>query len=99
MAGTGQWGSAGNSNELLIKPIFHRATFVRTEQQPTDSESSALLRPKPTHQRLDFLCHPSVTPQNPPSFSRNLPELAGLTGLVRHQNEAQPRPGLMHSTF
>jgi hypothetical protein len=85
--------------ELAIKPVFHLAAFLRTEQQPRDSESCALLRAKPTHQRLDFLCHPIVDPPNPASFASNRLESGVLTGLVRHQNEAQPRCGLMRSTF
>jgi hypothetical protein len=91
--------AAANSNQLVTKPIFRLAEFLCTELQPTDSESSAFLRAKPTHQWLDFLCHPIVDPPNPASFASNRRESGVLTGLVRHQNEAPPRCGSMRSTF
>ena len=90
-----EWPAPGNGfrHELLIEAIFRLATLPRTEQQPTDSETSVPLRAKPKRQRLGFLLHATVAPPNPASFSSNLLEPEALTGLVRHQNEVQPRCG------
>jgi len=86
-------------SKLLIKPIFHPATFLRTEQQPTDLETSAPLHAILIRQRLGFLLHPTVGPLNPAFFSSNLLEPEVPPGLIRRQNETQPRCGLMRSTF
>src|SRR6266478_1196677 len=84
---------------LRTDMILGPTTFRRKELHPTDSESSSLPRARPIRQRLGFLRHPSVALPNPASFASDRVESGVLTALVFDQNEAQPRCGLMRSTF